>query len=105
MSTEQMTDTDAAAYCLYRAIEASNTYGAEQAKAVATHAKFLASKGRITQEQAMDIVVRFGNHSATRQRLEKFGWFSKTITADALEVAMRKLRAENTAELEGMVKP
>ncbi len=102
MSKEQMTDADAAAYCLYRAIEAASTYGAEQAKAVVTHAKFLASKGRITQEQAMDIVVRFGNHSATRQRLEKFGWFSKTAKVDALEVAMRKLQAENTSELEKM---
>jgi len=102
MLTEQMTDADAAAYCLYRAIEAASTYGAEQAKAVATHAKFLASKGRITQEQAMDIVVRFSNQSAVRQRLEKFGWFARKATPDALETAMRKLQSENVAEVEKM---
>jgi len=98
----KLTETDAAAWCLYYAIQGANTFGAAEAKKVADNAQKLASNGAITMLEAMQVVVRFGNHSATRQRLEKFGWFGKTARADALEVAMRKLESEESGGLENM---
>lgn len=93
---EMLTETQAAAECLYSAISESTTFGAGEAKKVASKAQEMLASGLIDAAMFAAIITRFGNHSATRQRLEKYGWFTKTIQKDALEVEMRRLQSMDT---------
>ena len=93
---DKMTETDAAAYCLYEAIQGAETFGKAQADKVGEYAQGLMTAGKIDAAIFAAVVMRFGNHSAIRQRLEKYGWFSRKVAQDALEIAMRKLESEAT---------
>ncbi len=91
-----MTEVDAAAYCLYEAISGAETFGKTQADKVKEVASNLLATKKIDTDVFASVIMRFGNHSATRQRLEKFGWFSRKVAQDAMEIAMRKLESEAT---------
>lgn len=94
--TSEMSELDASAYCLFEAIQGAETFGKTQADKVSEAAQGLLASGKIDAAVFAAVVMRFGNHSATRQRLEKFGWFSRKVAQDALEIAMRKLESEAT---------
>ena len=91
-----MSELDASAYCLYEAISGAETFGKAQADKVGEAAQGLLASGKIDAQVFAAVVMRFGNHSATRQRLEKFGWFSRSVAKDALEIAMRALQSADT---------
>lgn len=95
-NADQMTELDAAAHCLYEAIQGAETFGKAQADKVGEIAGNLLDIGKIDTAVFKAVINRFGNHSATRQRLEKYGWFARKVAADALETAMRKLESEAT---------
>jgi hypothetical protein len=97
MAKAKMTEVEAAAHCLFEAIQGAETFGKAQADKVGEQAQQLLKDGEIDVAMFAAIINRFGNHSATRQRLEKYGWFARKVQADALETAMRKIESEVTA--------
>ena len=92
----QMTEVDAAAHCLFEAIQGAETFGKTQADKLSEVAQQLLKDGEIDAPTFAAVINRFGNHSATRQRLEKYGWFARKVAADALETAMRKIESDVT---------
>lgn len=97
MADKKMTELEASAHCLFEAIQGAETFGKTQADKLQAEALKLLNDKEIDAATFATVVNRFGNHSATRQRLEKYGWFSRKVAADALETAMRKIESEVTA--------
>ena len=98
-----MTETEAMASCLGRALQSNpNSFGVEQAKQATNVATSLLQAGKFDAETFGRVISRLGNHSALRQWAVQHGFLEQAD--DALTIAVRneitRLDALADAELE-----
>lgn len=91
-----LTETDALAQC-YAASFPCSAWGKDQATTANKHAAGLFTAGKIDADTFARVGARLGNHSASRQYLEKHGLLS--VDQDALSQAIKKLVDEKRAKL------
>jgi len=86
-NNKQLTETDALAKCLARALkDEPKGFGATEAKAATTCATELLQAGKVDAETFTRVIARLGNHSALRQWATSHGFLAKE--ADALANAV-----------------
>lgn len=97
MNTNVMTETDALGESIAFAIRGASSYGKDEATKAVTYATKLFQAGKVDAATFAGVVSRLGNHSATRQHLEKHALIpvAKDGLATAIESAdMRFAEAE-----------
>lgn len=92
-NTQQLTSTDATAACIGAVLASgASSWGKDQATAANRHLVTMFKAGKVDDATFSDVAGRLGNHSATRQHLEKHALL--TVQADALATAIKAFVAK-----------
>jgi hypothetical protein len=88
MAKNMLTETDALAKCLARALaNEPKSFGSEQAKLATGVATTLLAAGSLDTETFGRVIARLGNHSALRQWAVQHGFIGKEADALAIKVS------------------
>lgn len=103
MAKNTLTETDALAKCLARALaNEPKSFGSEQAKIATGVATTLLQAGTLDAETFGRVIARLGNHSALRQWGVSHGFIAKENDALAVkvseEIAAEKERLQDLAK-------
>ena len=93
-----MTNTELAGFAIASALENASNWGKDQAQAAINICTTAFKAGKVDASEFSLAVARLGNHSATRQHLEKHGLLK--TQPDALALAIIKAQADALAELD-----
>jgi hypothetical protein len=92
-----MTETQVLAKCIVYGMDGGNTWAKEQAERANKKLVAMLRASEVDDDTFARVSARLGNHSATRQHLEKQGFIK--VEADALGVAIREAIAADVKEL------